>query len=98
MIELEPRYLKLVRELLARHLGEAEVFAFGSRVMGRSRRYSDLDLVVRAKGALDLDRLGELRAAFSESDLPIKVDVLDWAGIDDSFRKQIAGNLVPLYP
>ena len=98
MIDLEPRHLELVRALLARHLGEAQVFAFGSRVRGAARRYSDLDLVIRAKGPLDLDRLGELRAAFSESDLPIKVDLLDWAGMDEAFRAQITGNLVSLYP
>ena len=42
--------------------------------------------------------MGELRAAFSESELPIKVDLLDWAGMDDAFRAQITASLVPLHP
>jgi type I restriction enzyme S subunit len=66
--------------------------------IGGARRYSDLDLAIRAKGPIGLDRLGELRAAFSESDLPMKVGVVDWAEIDDAFRAQISANLVLLYP
>jgi hypothetical protein len=33
--------------------------------------------------------LGEVRDAFSESNLPILVDILDWARIPDSFREEI---------
>jgi len=64
---------------------------------GEARLYSDLDIVIRARRPLEFDRLGELWAAFSGSDLPIKVDVLDWAGIDNAFRKSRA-SLEPLYP
>ena len=33
--------------------------------------------------------VAHLRDAFSESNLPILVDVLDWAQIPDSFRQEI---------
>jgi hypothetical protein len=33
--------------------------------------------------------MGEVRDAFSESNLPILVDILDWARIPDSFREEI---------
>ena len=33
--------------------------------------------------------MGRLAAALSESDLPIRVDVLDWHGISAAFRRVI---------
>ena len=40
--------------------------------------------------------MGRLREAFSESDLPMKVDVVDGADVAASFRKAIEGELIPL--
>jgi hypothetical protein len=35
-------------------------------------------------------RLALLANAFEESDLPIKVDIVDWRSVSPSFRQQIA--------
>ena len=43
----------------------------------------------RFKEPLDLLRLADLKEAFIESDLPFKVDVLDWATVNDRFRQVI---------
>jgi len=86
MIDLEPRHLETVRRILAAHLPGVEVRAFGSRVRGTARRFSDLDLAVVADDPLPADRLEALRDAFSASDLPILVDVLDWHAVNPAFR------------
>jgi predicted nucleotidyltransferase len=54
-------------------------WAFGSRVQGTARPYSDLDLVVIAGTPLPLTALAALADDFSRSDLPWKVDVWGWA-------------------
>ena len=36
---------------------------------------------------LDLHTLAELREALTESDLPFKVDLLDWAATGEAFRR-----------
>ena len=46
MIDLAPESLAIVRCLLAAQLPECEVRAFGSRVTGNAKPYSDLDLVL----------------------------------------------------
>ncbi len=88
-LDLAPRDLRIVREILRRHLPEFEVRAFGSRVLGTARRTSDLDLAIMTAAPLDSARMADLREAFSESDLAYKVDLVDWAGIDEEFRKII---------
>lgn len=83
--------LEIVRHLLASHLPEAEVWAYGSRVTGQAYDASDLDLVVRdpVDPAHPQKNLVDLREAFSESDLPILVDVFDWARLPEDFRREI---------
>ena len=97
-IALATRHLDTVRRILREHLPEAEVRAFGSRVRGAARKYSDLDLAVVGSSAFDLSRLGRLEAALSESDLPIRVEVLDWRAISPAFRRVIAERYVVIQP
>jgi predicted nucleotidyltransferase len=98
VLDLGADQLRMVREILAAHLPAGRAFAFGSRVRGTARRFSDLDLLVQAERPLELELLGALRAAFSQSALPIKVDVVDWSTLGEPLRDLIAGELVSLYP
>lgn len=90
-LDLRPEWLETVRRLIALHLPDAEVLAYGSRVNGTSHDGSDLDLVARnpADPSKPLTGVGALQHAFSESNLPILVDLLDWARIPDGFRREI---------
>lgn len=60
--------------------------AFGSRVTGGARPWSDLDLAVLGRQRLGFERVALLREAFDESTLPFRVDVVDWHAISDGFR------------
>nr|WP_252348510.1 nucleotidyltransferase domain-containing protein [Gluconobacter sp. P5B12] len=75
---------------------DREVRAFGSRVTGKAKPFSDLDLAVMGDEPLPLETRGRLEEAFSESDLPWKVDVLDWAQAERDFQKIIADTHLPL--
>ena len=68
--------------------------AFGSRATWTSKDYSDLDLAIVGSGPLDRRMLGRLKEAFEDSDLPIRVDVLDWHSISESFRTVIERDYV----
>jgi predicted nucleotidyltransferase len=89
VLELDPRHLAEVRRILKLHAGGLEVRAFGSRVRGGAKPHSDLDLTVMTKDALPLATKVRLEHAFSESDLPFKVDVLYWDETSDTFRRLI---------
>ena len=73
----------------------AMVWIFGSRATGGARRYSDLDLAIDAGRPLTLDEIADLSEAFSESDLPYRVDLVDWYNLDARFRQTIAPGLRP---
>jgi len=96
-IDLPPGHRQLVLDVLRANLPHpAKAWVFGSRATGRARRYSDLDLLIDAGRRLTFDETAKLADAFSDSDLPYRVDVVDWQTIDDRFRALIAGERVPL--
>ena len=69
----------------------AEVWAYGSRVTGEAHEASDLDLVVRGANleSLPAHCLSSLRLMLTDSNLPILVDVHDWARLPASFHARI---------
>ena len=79
-----------VSAILQRYLPQYEVWAFGSQVKGKAKPYSDLDLAIVSDTPLPLALLAEVAEAFSESDLPWKVDLVDWATTSERFRQVIA--------
>ena len=89
-IDLHPTYLRIVQEIFRRRLPGQEVWAFGSRTNGTAKPYSDLDLAVMTSLPMDLSVLASLSDDFSESDLPFKVDVVDWATTGEAFRAIIS--------
>ncbi|MDQ6960455.1 MAG: nucleotidyltransferase domain-containing protein [Mariprofundaceae bacterium] len=83
--------MAIVRRILGALMPEHEVRAFGSRVHGRClKKFSDIDLAIIADTPIDSGRLSELKEAFSESDLPYRVDVVDYASASPAFRDIIA--------
>ena len=88
-IDLDLNHLAAVLRILAEHVPDCEVRAFGSRATWTARDYSDLDLAVGGEEPLDWRTLGRLKEAFEESSLPMRVDVLDWHATPESFRKVI---------
>jgi predicted nucleotidyltransferase len=98
-LDLNPKHLRLLLDVLAMLAPDVEVWAYGSRVNGGGHDGSDLDLVVRNPAGLDQPqkRLGALREALSESNLPILVDILDWARIPEDFRREIERRHVTIF-
>ena len=89
MIDATPHELQIVDRILARHVPDCEVRAFGSRVKWSAKDHSDLDLVVKGKAELDRGMIADLKDAFAESDLRFRVDVVDWHTVSDAFRDAI---------
>lgn len=89
-------HLRIVREILHKHVPSYTVWAFGSRVKGKAKPYSDLDLCIKSSQPLSLAVLASLSEDFSESDLPWRVDVVDWATTQAPFRNIIERDKVVL--
>lgn len=89
-LDVRPEDLAIVRAILRDDVGDRAVWAFGSRVQGRAKRYSDLDLAIVSDIPLPIAVMTRLADDFSESDLPWRVDLVDWATTSEAFRGIIA--------
>ncbi len=96
-INLGEKDLHIVQRIVSTFLPGRSVFVFGSRVTGRARRCSDLDIAVAGE-PLTLREEALLDYAFEESDLSITVDVISLAQATGVFRKRIDQELTPLPP
>lgn len=88
-LNVRPDHLAWVQTLLKRIIPTATVWAFGSRAQETARATSDLDLCVDNHQALSFETLAALRDAFAESNVPYKVDVVDWHSVDPAFQALI---------
>ena len=90
-LHLSSRHREEIEALLHKHLPGVEVWAYGSRVNGRSHDGSDLDLVLRGPelAEIDISRLADFTEALQDSTIPFLVEVRDWARLPESFHHEI---------
>ena len=95
-LSLRPR--QQIEGLLRQHLPGVEVWAYGSRVSGRSHEGSDLDLVLRGSGLTKIDRsrLADFEEALCDSTIPFLVEARDWARLSQSLYREIERDHVML--
>ena len=76
-----------------------EVWAYGSRTSGTAHAGSDLDLVIRSQDLqkLPTDVFMKLKEMVTESNIPILVELFDWARLPGSFQQNIKAQHEVLY-
>ena len=95
-VDVSPSEWAMVAAILRHHVPACPVWAFGSRATRSAKPYSDLDLAIITQTPMSLALSAALADDFAESDLPFKVDVVDWATSSEAFRKIIERDRVVL--
>ena len=90
-LHLQPKHREVLEALLREHLPGVEVWAYGSRVSGKSHDGSALDLVLRGPGLSEIPslQLGDFEEAVRESTIPFLVEARDWACLPERFHREI---------
>ena len=88
MIDYNKKYLTMIKEIIFSIIdkNEYKVFLFGSRATKNFNRYSDVDI-----GFLGNKPIGnayyKIINKIEESNIPYKVDIIDFALVDENFKK-----------
>ena len=93
-LDLSAQHLDTVRAILQSTVPSIYAFAFGSRVheintVGKIKKHSDIDIALEPAHPLGWRELADVREAFEESDLPMRVDVIDWSVCTDDFKHHV---------
>ena len=91
MLSLRPKDRERIRSLIRKYHPNVDIIAYGSRVKGTNHDASDLDLALRSPDGkpLPIRPFSDLLEAICESNIPIIVEIRDWARLPESFRKEI---------
>ena len=81
------REKELIIEKIKTFFPHAKILVFGSRLSGKFRKFSDLDISLDDGNPLDLTNLSLLEEALTQSDLLYKVDIVDWNRITKDFQE-----------
>jgi len=79
----------MLQRIMKRYVPDYKVWVFGSRVTGTYKPYSDLDLALVGDEPISIQTRAALSDALSESALPYKVDIVDWASTSKEFQEII---------
>jgi uncharacterized protein len=107
MIQLNKKHYAIIKTILRKNFPDAKIWLFGSRVEGLAKKYSDLDILIKLsnntlKVAEDAAAYGSRvdffnsRADFAESDIPFKIDLVDWDKMEKEFRHEVLKNAIEL--
>ena len=90
--------LEFIRKTIRKHLPEEEyeAFVYGSRADGTAQRWSDIDVGVRGEKQISGLLLENMREELEKSDIPYKVEVVDFAKVSDKFRNFALKEVVKL--
>ena len=96
MIDLDVKTRNQVQRILNQYLPEAEVRLVGSRARRGAKPQADIDLLVMRSHPLLPRERALLNTAFEESDIPFKVDLLEWELLTTAFRLRLLEGGAPL--
>jgi predicted nucleotidyltransferase len=87
-MNLEPKFISLIKNIISKHLPQAEIFIFGSRTTKTNQEFSDVDIAIKCD-ELTFSSLALIKFDLEESDLPYKVDVANYHDLDEKILKNL---------
>ncbi len=81
-MNLEPKFIFLIKSCIKKYFPEAKIFIFGSRAKETNRKFSDIDIAIKTS-KINSKLLAKIRFELEESALPYKVDVVDYDELDE---------------
>lgn len=86
---IDKKTTKIIKKIIFRFLDpqKNKVFIFGSHALGNAVKFSDIDIGIESEKEIDLLTLSEIEEVFEESDLPYKVEIVDFSTVSEQFKK-----------
>ncbi len=91
-IDISEQHLKIVQDILKKY--PYKFYVFGSRAKQQAKKFSDLDLCYLDD--IDTKILSSIEEDFEESDLPYKVDIVNFNNCSKDFKEIIKKDMIEL--
>ena len=97
---LEQKHITLIKNIFEKYLSnklKAKVYIYGSRATGKTKKFSDIDIVLKLKDTETNSIITKLKSDLEESDLPYKIDLVNWHEIAEEYLPQIKKQKIPFW-
>lgn len=83
------KYQKQIVEIVLKNLKRDDVgiFLFGSYAQNKARITSDIDICIKCSEKVDFNLISKIRSELDDSNIPFEVDIVDYHGVSDEFKK-----------
>jgi predicted nucleotidyltransferase len=86
-MNLEPEFIFLIKSCVKKNFPQAKIFIFGSRAKENNRKFSDIDIAIK-DSKINSQKLAKTRFELEESNLPYKVDLVDYDELDEKILEK----------
>ena len=87
----EDLYLSRIKEIIYRFFdGKTGIVLFGSRASGNESLNSDYDIAIISRSKDKMKKISRVKEELENSNIPYKVDVLDYYSTTGLLRKEIS--------
>lgn len=86
---IDEKTREFIRSTIRSHLPDPSyrIFLFGSRATSQHHPYSDVDIGIQGSSRVSVGVLSDIQEALIESDLPVRVDVVDFLSVNPDFDR-----------
>jgi len=92
MINLSSAEIQIIKSILSKY--PYQFYAFGSRVKGKQKKYSDLDICY--KDNIPDSVISKVNEEFELSNLGFKVELINWNRCDPDFQQRIEKDFIKI--
>lgn len=92
MFQIEAKDYQILQQIL--HKYPYHFYAYGSRVKGTARKFSDLDICYQE--SIPREVIYQIQEELEESDLPFIVELVNWEHMRPEFRELISKDLTSI--
>lgn len=94
----QTKALVAIQKIIRRSLPDKNfrIFLFGSRAGGFARHFSDFDIGIAGQTRVPTKQLNQIQSDLEDSDIPYKVEVVDFIDAEDSFKNLALKHTLPL--
>lgn len=89
MKNIDEKMKQKIIAVISALIPQAKIILFGSRARGTNSERSDIDLALDAGSALPTGDVGELVDMFRESNIPYKIEIVDFYLVSKSMQDSI---------
>lgn len=82
-------YKEMILPILQKNFPDAIIYLFGSRATGRFREGSDIDIALKTGYRIDSHKIARTREELEDNNIPVKIDLLDYEILPESFKEEI---------